>query len=121
MADSLATRAQAIVDLWSQLAMRHVSMGGACACGMGGISLRLYDFEADIAGYLEDAGQRCGIAEVEAFFKAEPSVASHDQPVRRLLDEAIEGRLPEVVGDWMFPKIERTLRSVAEQHGQGAR
>jgi hypothetical protein len=121
MDDSLAQRAEQMLGLWSELAMRHIALGASCACGTGGVSLRLEDFELDIVGYLEDAGQRCAIVQVVEFFITLQQVGPQDQPLRRLLQDAQQERLPEVVGEWLLPKVERTLRSFAELHGSGSR
>lgn len=117
MADDLAQRADQMLDLWSALAMNHVALGTTCACGMGGISLRLEDFELDIVGYLEDAGLRSGIAEVEGFFNDLQAFPTQARPLVRLLEDAQQERLPDVVSEWLMPKVERTLRSFAELHG----
>lgn len=117
MADDLAEHAERLLDLWSQLALQHVALGAACGCGMGGISLRLEDFELDIVGYLEDAGLRSGVADVAGFFEALQQAGPQPEPLRRLLDDARQERLPGTVGAWLLPKVERTLRSFAELHG----
>ena len=123
-ADDFVLRAEKLLDLWSSLAMQHVALGAGCGCGMGGISLRLDDFELDIVDYLGDAGVRSDVSEVAAFFTAlqksaeEGSVmGSRAQPLRRLLDQARRGRLPLVVVEWLLPKVEKTLSSYAELHG----
>ncbi|WP_213955931.1 hypothetical protein [Variovorax sp. dw_954] len=121
MADDIAQRADAMLSLWSSLSMRHIALGSACACGTGGVSLRLDDFELDIVGYLEDAGLRSGLEEVVGFFNALQQASQQAQPLRRLLEDAMEERLPEAVGEWLLPKVERTLRSFAELHGPGER
>ena len=121
MADDLAQRADRMLSLWSDLSMRHVALGGACACGTGGVSLRLEDFELDIVGYLEDAGLRCGVSEVVEFFTALQQAGAQDQPLRRLLQDMEQDRLPEAVAEWLLRRIERTLTSFAELHGSGAR
>lgn len=120
VADDLAVRADRMLTLWSQLAMRHVALGAACACGTGGVSLRLEDFELDIVGYLEDAGLRSVIADVVAFFQALQVAGPQDQPLRRLLEDVEQGRVPSAVGEWLLPKVERTLGSFAELHGPRA-
>lgn len=61
-----AARAAALLRLWNDVALQHVSMGGACACGMGGVTLRLQDFERDILDYLRDDAGRLGEAEAHA-------------------------------------------------------
>ena len=120
VADDLAVRAERMLTLWSQLAMRHVALGAACACGTGGVSLRLEDFELDIVGYLEDAGLRSGMAEVVAFFQALQVAAPRDQPLRRLLEDIEQNRVASAVSEWLLPKVERTLGSFAELHGPRA-
>ena len=117
VSDDAALRAGELLDLWSRLATRHVALGASCACGSGGVSLRLEDFELDIVGYLEDAGLRCGIVDVAAFFQALAEAGSPPEPLRSLLHDVENGRLPPVVSDWLLPKVERTLRSFAELHG----
>ena len=119
VADDLGQRADALLDLWSSLATRHVALGAACACGVGGVSLQLVDFELDIVGYLEDAGLRSGLPEIVAFFEALQQGGAPERPLVRLLEDVRQERLPDVVSDWLLPKVERTLRSFAELHGSG--
>jgi len=121
VADDLAQRADAMLDLWSRLATRHVALGAACACGVGGVSLQLVDFELDIVGYLEDVGLRSGLPEVVAFFEALQQDGAQERPLVRLLEDVQRGRLSEALGDWLLPKVERTLRSFAELHGSDGR
>lgn len=121
MADDIARRADEMLSLWSSLSMRHVALGSACACGTGGVSLRLDDFELDIVGYLEDVGLRSGVEEVVQFFTDLQEAGSQTQPLRRLLEDAMEERLPMAVGEWLMPKVERTLRSFADLHGPAER
>ena len=120
MAEADLRLAEELLDLWSRFAMQHVALGTACACGMGGISLRLEDFELDIVDYLADHAERCEVAEVGAFFAGRMAAEPATRPLRSLLEEAHEGRLPEVVAAWMLPRVEKTLRSFAALHGGGA-
>lgn len=120
VASDLSQRVDALQSLWSQLAMQHVALGASCGCGVGGVSLRLEDFELDIVGYLEDAGQRCDFDEVAAFFRAFGQQPARDQPLRALLADVHEERLPAAVVEWLLPRVERTLRSFAELHGPKA-
>lgn len=117
LADDAVQQAARLLDLWSDLALRHVALGTGCACGIGGVSLRLEDFELDIAGYLEDAGLRSGIGEVVRFFEAVQQAGPRDEPLRVLLRDVQEDRLPIGVSDWLLPRVERTLRSFAQLHG----
>jgi hypothetical protein len=123
-ADDFVQRAEHLLDMWSSLSMQHVALGAGCGCGMGGISLRLDDFELDIVDYLGDAGTRSDVPEVAAFFTAlqnssqeGSAIGSRAQPLRRLLDQARRERLPRAVTEWLLPKVEKTLRSYAELHG----
>jgi hypothetical protein len=117
VADDTVQRADALLDLWSQLSARHVVLGSGCACGVGGVSLRLEDFELDIVGYLEDAGLRCEVAAVVGFFQGLQASPPRDQPLLALLHDAQQERLPGEVAAWLLPRLERTLRSFAELHG----
>jgi hypothetical protein len=120
VAADFAERAAALQSLWSQLAMQHVALGASCGCGVGGVSLRLEDFELDIVGYLEDAGQRCEIEAVALFFRGFEQQASREQPLRALLADVEDERLPAAVTEWLLPRVERTLRSFSELHGPKA-
>ena len=117
VADDLAHKAGALLDLWSQLSAHHVVLGSGCACGVGGVSLRLEDFELDIVGYLEDAGLRCEVAAVVGFFQGLQASPPREQPLLALLHDAQQERLPGEVAAWLLPRLERTLRSFAELHG----
>jgi hypothetical protein len=118
MDDELTQAAERLLGQWSALSMQHIALGASCGCGMGGISLRLEDFELDIVGYLEDAGLRSGLDEVAGFFSAMQQDGPQTEPLRRLLGDALTGRLPGAVAAWLLPKVDRTLRSFAELHGQ---
>jgi len=120
VADDPTQRADSLLRLWSELALRHVALGAACGCGAGGVSLRLDDFELDIVDYLDDAGRRSGIGGVAAYFAALEAVGPRAEPLRALLRDVHEGRVPPEVSDWMLPRVERTLRSFAELHGSGS-
>ncbi len=117
MASDHALQAGRLWDLWCALALRHVALGGACACGAGGISLRLEDFELDIVDYLQDGGERCEQPEVAAWFRARPAAGQGAQPMRGLLDALGSDEVPQAVAQWALARLERTLRSFAEVHG----
>lgn len=117
MADPSVEQAERLLHLWGALALRHVALGGACACGAGGVSLRLEDFELDIVDYLQDAATRCDDAVVAGWARECQAHEPDPRPVRRLLEDLVECRVPHAVADWLLPKLERTLRSFAELHG----
>ncbi len=118
--DCVAQRTDTLLRLWSDLAMRHVALGGACGCGMGGISLRLEDFELDIFDYLQDAGLRSGEPAVSAFFEAWGPATSKPEPVRLLLERLGAGLVEPDGADWILARLERSLRSFASLHGPQA-
>ena len=117
MADPSVEQAERLLDLWSALALRHVALGGACGCGAGGVSLRLEDFELDIADYLQDGGERHEDAEVATWFQSRQGADPGPQPLRDLLDAVLAGNVPQPAAAWLLPRLERTLRSFAELHG----
>lgn len=120
VASDPAAQAALLWDLWCGLALRHVALGGACACGAGGISLRLEDFELDIVDYLQDGGERCEQPEVAHWFRARSGLEWGGQPLRGLLDVLGSDGVPAAVAQWALARLERTLRSFAEVHGGGA-
>lgn len=120
MLDDLSTRAERLLAMWSELSMRHVTLGTACGCGMGGISLRLEDFELDIVDYLHDAAARSDEAAVAAWGRAELGAVADSGEVRRmrdLIDALRHPKTPQAVTEWLLPRMERTLHSYAELHG----
>ncbi|HSW19962.1 MAG TPA: hypothetical protein VLJ86_22275 [Ramlibacter sp.] len=120
VADERALRVEGLLALWSDLSMRHVALGAGCACGIGGISLRLEDFELDIAGYLEDAGLRAELPAVRAFFEEWQRREVKDEALHRLLDAVQQEEVDVEVVEWLLPRVEKTLRSFAELHGPRA-
>lgn len=118
--DCIAQRTEVLLRLWSDLAMRHVALGGTCGCGVGGISLRLEDFELDIFDYLQDTGLRSGPTAVVAFFTAWGPAASQPEPVRLLLQRLSQGAIEQDGADWILSRLERSLRSFASLHGSQA-
>lgn len=114
MASDNARRAADLQSLWNDLALRHVTLAAGCGCGIGGVSLRLEDFELDIYDYLEDAASRSAIDEVVALFEPNPA---QEQPLQRLLRALADDAVHPTACDWVLPRLERTLRSFAELHG----
>ena len=117
MASDVSQRAATLARLWSELAVRHVALGSSCGCGAGGVSLQLIDFELDIVDYLEDAGLRSGILEVEAFFRARPTSQATGLPLQTLLEDLERDAFAPEASAWLLARLERTLNSFAELHG----
>lgn len=117
MADDVSQRASRLSRLWSDLAVRHVALGSSCGCGAGGVSLQLIDFELDIVDYLEDAGLRSGVLEVEGFFRARPTSQATGLPLQALLEDLERDEFAAEASEWLLARLERTLNSFAELHG----
>ena len=117
VADDVSQRAARLSRLWSELAVRHVALGSSCGCGAGGVSLQLIDFELDIVDYLEDAGLRSGVPEVEAFFRAHPTSQATGLPLQKLLEDLERDDLASAASEWLLARLAKTLNSFAELHG----
>ncbi|MDX3906198.1 MAG: hypothetical protein QHC78_10965 [Pigmentiphaga sp.] len=109
--------ASALLRLWSDLALQHVSMGGACACGIGGVTLRLQDFERDIIDYLRAEAERLGQADACALL--DRHAAAGDGAVAAVLGElaAAGAGVPADAAAWVLARLDRTLTSFARLHG----
>jgi hypothetical protein len=116
-----AARAAALLRLWNDVALQHVSMGGACACGMGGVTLRLQDFERDILDYLRDEAGRLGEAEAHALLERHAPAGQEGGVAAVLAALADPGNDAAAAGAaWLLGRLDRTLSSFARLHG-GAR
>jgi len=114
-------RAAALLRLWNDVALQHVSMGGACACGMGGVTLRLQDFERDILDYLRDEAGRLGEAEAHALLQCHAPAGQEGGMAAVLAALADpDSVVPAAGAAWLLGRLDRTLSSFARLHG-GAR
>lgn len=123
VADDVAAQAAELLALWRSLAGRHVALGGACACGTGGVSLRLEDFELDIVDHLHDNASRSDEPAVAAWGQAALRALADSGEVQRLdalLAEVQRPRTHPAVAAWLLPRLARTLNSYAELHGGSA-
>ena len=120
MADDIAGQTERLLGLWSALALQHVALGAACACAMGGVSLRLEDFELDIADYLHAESDRLGEREVCAFLTVPGPIESQKNPVRDVLTRLEAGEASGAVAKWLLARLTRTLESFAKLHGPSA-
>lgn len=115
--------ASQLLDTWERLARQHVALGGAgCACGVGGVSLQLGDFEQDIVDFLLDYAERNGRADIVAFLKAhavraEDGLWSLPQLLVALGAGGAAVMAPSEVGDLLLAKLSKTLNSFAKLHG----
>jgi hypothetical protein len=102
-------------DLWSRLSAHHIALG--CSCGMSGISVKLEDFERDIADYLWAESERLGETEVVAFLLAPGPIDKQDRAIRGILHRLEAGAGTEIVSRWLLPRMTKTIESYARLHG----
>ncbi len=113
-------QALGLLGMWNDLALQHVSLGAGCACGIGGVDVRLQDFEHDIVDYLQAEAQRLKRDDVAAFIQYS---MGRDQPdaseIVRLLTALSEGpgHVDARVAEWLLQRLDRTLSSFARLHG----
>ena len=118
----VAAEARRLLDLWENLSRQHVSLAGNCACGAGGVTLRLEDFEQDIADYLLGEAERNKRSEVISFLQAhafieETQLWSLSRLLHALEDEDGTIEPPADVSAGLLVKLGRTLGSFAKLHG----
>ena len=101
--------------LWNRMAGQHVALG--CSCTMSGLSVKLEDFELDIADYLWAESERLAQSEVVAFLLAPGPIASQDQAIRSILRRLEEDEIGEAITDWLLPRMTKTIESYAKLHG----
>jgi hypothetical protein len=111
-----------LLDLWQRVAGKHVSLGTSCACGIGGVTLQLQDFEQDIVDFVLGQAERNKRADVVDYVK----VSAFDSQTRRgnvtllltsLSEVQDEGDLQPDIASFVLEKLSKTLRSFARLHG----
>lgn len=114
-----STSAAQLLETWERLASQHVALGGAgCACGVGGVSLQLGDFEQDIVDFLVDFAERNARADILAFLQAHAVRAADGLwSLPQLLAALGAGEAQPEVGDLLLAKLSKTLNSFAKLHG----
>lgn len=109
--------------LWNELALQHVTLGGgACSCGIGGVIVRLQDFERDILDYLRGEAARQELTEVASVLEHR---SSHDaqeglaEVLASLSDPAFT--MSDAAAEWLVGRLSRTLTSFSRLHGGAGR
>jgi hypothetical protein len=120
----LRAEARHLLSLWETLSRQHISMAAGCACGAGGVTLLLEDFEQDIADYLLGEAERNKRVEVIAFLRAqafmeETQLWSLSCLLKGLIDEAGTVQPSAEVSSGLLKRLGRTLSSFAKLHGSG--
>jgi len=121
-AAELAAEARRLLDMWENLSRQHVSMAAGCACGAGGVTVRLEDFEQDIADYLLGEAERNKRTQVISFLQAqafiqETQLWSLSRLLKALIDEDGTVRPSPEVSAGLLQRMGRTLGSFAKLHG----
>lgn len=114
--------ASELLDIWERLASQHVALGGAgCACGVGGVSLQLGDFEQDIVDFLLDFAERGKREDIIAYLKAHGTGADGLWNLPALLHSLGAGgdvvKAPDEMATLLLVKLGKTLHSFAKLHG----
>ena len=120
----LRAEARHLLSLWETLSRQHISMAAGCACGAGGVTLLLEDFEQDIADYLLGEAERNKRVEVIAFLRAQAFMEdtqlwSLSSLLTALIDEDDKVRPSIDVRSGLLKRLGRTLSSFAKLHGSG--
>ncbi|MGV7206924.1 hypothetical protein ACLB1G_03605 [Oxalobacteraceae bacterium A2-2] len=101
------------------MSSQHVALATGCACGVGGVTLRLEDFEQDIADYLLAQAERSQRADVVALLRRHGyDEAAGAWRLGALLQGLID--TPEAdagMADFILSRLGKTLRSFAKLHG----
>ena len=119
---SAANDAQELLDIWQRLSSQHVALATGCACGIGGVTLRLQDFEQDIADYLLAQAERGQRADIVAFlrrhgFDEAAGIWRLDALLGALSDAAPGAHAEPEASDFLLSRLGKTLRSFAKLHG----
>lgn len=115
VADPLVEQAARLSGLWNRLSAQHIALG--CSCLMGGVSVRLEDFERDIADYLWAESERLGETAVAAFLLAPGPIATQDRAIRQVLERLEAGEADRPVAQWLLARLTRSIESYASLHG----
>jgi hypothetical protein len=118
----IAAEARQLLDMWENLSRKHVSLGAGCACGIGGITVQLQDFEQDIVDYLLGQSERNGRTDVIAFLQAHAvqspgALWSMSHLLNALIDEDGTAQPGKDVSRMLLDRLSRTLGSFNKLHG----
>jgi hypothetical protein len=111
-----------LLDIWRRVSSRHVSLGTSCACGLGGVTLQLQDFEQDIVDFVLGQAERNKRVDVIAYLR----VNAFDPQTERgnvgllltnLSRAQIEGHAQPDIPTFVLERLGKTLRSFASLHG----
>lgn len=119
MAGNAAT-ARELADIWERLSGQHVALGAGCACGIGGVTLQLQDFEQDIVDFLLAQAERGKRGDIIAWLRQFAVDGNNGLwSVAGLLGALTDARhsTPDEIAAFLLEKLGKTLRSFARLHG----
>jgi hypothetical protein len=105
-----------LATLWSTVSRRHVSLGTACSCGMGGVTLHLQSYEQDIVDYVVADAQKLRRPDVLAFLEGNARKNEEaDWSILLLLTMLEQNAKAEAdnagIRQFVLERLSRTLRS----------
>lgn len=112
--------AQELLDIWNRLSRQHVALAAGCACGVGGVTLQLQDFEQDITDYLLGQAERGQRADIVSILREHGVDTEGKWSIGALLDALGPAGSAEVEpgqGEFILSRLGKTLRSFAKLHG----
>lgn len=113
-----AEEARALATLWSSMARRHVSMGSACSCGIGGVTLQLQSYEQDIVDYVVAEAEKRQRPDVLDFLERQARAdADSGWKIPLLLTHLEAAGVESDIAQFILERLGRTLHSFAEMHG----
>jgi hypothetical protein len=120
--EAWATEASELLEIWQRVSSRHVSLGTSCACGIGGVTLQLQDFEQDILDFVIGQAERSKRTDVIAYvresaFDVQRGRGSVEHLLKTLSRGDTQGLGEADVPIFVLGKLGKTLRSFARLHG----
>lgn len=113
----IASHARQTLETWDRLATQHATLGGGCACGMGGIALTLGDFELDIVDYVQAEAEKQSRPDVLDFLATH--AGPKDQPsFSQLLNSMCDTsqQVEALTVSFILERLSRTLSSFEKLH-----
>ena len=98
--NSHISTAEYLLTLWNRLSSQHIPLG--CSCLMSGVSLKLDDFEIDIADYLWAESERTGEKDVVKFLLIPGPISIQTHPIKNILKRINNFESTEKVSNWLL-------------------
>jgi hypothetical protein len=120
--ESSSAVALELLDIWQRVSSRHVSLGTSCACGIGGVTLQLQDFEQDIVDFVLGQAERNKRVDVIAYLKnnafdPQGGRGNVGLLLTNLSSAQDERDVQPDIPAFVLDKLGKTLRSFARLHG----